>query len=739
MPTPTASPSPEKNQVSDQGYQSWLTVPEHLDPNTASSWQGLAELLGYKGPTTEVTGQSYTPTSTFDPVNGGTSGMTIEGGWTPTTGVSAAFQNAMKDYTFRQRQDESGNYFQDIYSPTGQLIGSQRTGSGEDFLTKYAPSVIETAVGALAFGPMAGDLAAGTEAAVTGADVGSLGELGLNTDLAVGTAGAPAVSPTYLGASKGAFGGAVSSGIQGKNVLEGALKGAALGGVGGFVSPEIKDIAKSVGSTVSDTAGSSLGKIAQQGTAGALQNAVPAVLQGNSISDALKLGGLSGALGGAYNLAKSGLSGSVGSPTAQTAMPPPQDIIAMVNGDLPNPEGYDQTDANLAQKQINEAAATASTTAQAPAAETPGEQVVVQGAKTPQEISNEAWLLSTIDKTPPPTPAEAQVTAAGVTPPPATKPADQVVIQGPKAPEETSTDAWLLANMDKSTGVSPVPAAPVTPAPQQVEITKKNPPPADEENLVTLPGYDGNPPPISPGQTPQKVEITGTKEPAPQQVVITGESPYKNLDIPISSEPAPQQVEITGESPYKNLDIPLGGDVPATPVTPVTPAPTFDVLDAIKKSNEADAAATTAKPADTIAAPADIAEKPAEATSPVAEEKTQPTSTDTTAKPADTTTSTLAEPAATEPSVIGTQPLDKFTSEILKLISSNFLTPSSKSPVSSSVTLGSPQATAPSGADVAMFDTTTSEGVGSKLGKKGGKYPWGEPTGTSALKEGLGI
>jgi hypothetical protein len=29
--------------------------------------------------------------------------------------------------------------------------------------------------------------------------------------------------------------------------------------------------------------------------------------------------------------------------------------------------------------------------------------------------------------------------------------------------------------------------------------------------------------------------------------------------------------------------------------------------------------------------------------------------------------------------------------------------------------------------------------MGSKVSKKGGKYPWGEPEGTTALKEGLGI
>jgi hypothetical protein len=38
-----------------------------------------------------------------------------------------------------------------------------------------------------------------------------------------------------------------------------------------------------------------------------------------------------------------------------------------------------------------------------------------------------------------------------------------------------------------------------------------------------------------------------------------------------------------------------------------------------------------------------------------------------------------------------------------------------------------------------MLGDTSEAGLGSKVSKKGGKYPFGEPEGTSALKEGLGI
>jgi hypothetical protein len=83
-----------------------------------------------------------------------------------------------------------------------------------------------------------------------------------------------------------------------------------------------------------------------------------------------------------------------------------------------------------------------------------------------------------------------------------------------------------------------------------------------------------------------------------------------------------------------------------------------------------------------------------------------------------------------------------FDQQVSNLIRGN-ATPSGTtgtSPVSSSVTTGSPApSTAATGADIAMLDTSTPDSVGGKLGKKGGKYPWGTPEGTTALKEGLGV
>ena len=51
----------------------------------------------------------------------------------------------------------------------------------------------------------------------------------------------------------------------------------------------------------------------------------------------------------------------------------------------------------------------------------------------------------------------------------------------------------------------------------------------------------------------------------------------------------------------------------------------------------------------------------------------------------------------------------------------------------STATTGSPAAYG--AGDVAMLDATSPEGMGSKVSKKGGKYPWGDPEGTTALKQ----
>jgi len=63
-------------------------------------------------------------------------------------------------------------------------------------------------------------------------------------------------------------------------------------------------------------------------------------------------------------------------------------------------------------------------------------------------------------------------------------------------------------------------------------------------------------------------------------------------------------------------------------------------------------------------------------------------------------------------------------------------TPKSLTSQTSDVAMGSQASpTAAGAADVAMLDTTSPEGISGKAGKKGGKYPWGDPEGTTALKQ----
>jgi hypothetical protein len=54
----------------------------------------------------------------------------------------------------------------------------------------------------------------------------------------------------------------------------------------------------------------------------------------------------------------------------------------------------------------------------------------------------------------------------------------------------------------------------------------------------------------------------------------------------------------------------------------------------------------------------------------------------------------------------------------------------------STVATGSQQSPQAFGStDVAMLDSSSPEGIGGKAGQKGGKYPWGDPEGTTALKQ----
>ena len=81
---------------------------------------------------------------------------------------------------------------------------------------------------------------------------------------------------------------------------------------------------------------------------------------------------------------------------------------------------------------------------------------------------------------------------------------------------------------------------------------------------------------------------------------------------------------------------------------------------------------------------------------------------------------------------------DKAIADYIAKYTVNKLSPASKSLTSqtSDVATGSQASPQAAGAaDVAMLDTTSPEGISGKAGKKGGKYPWGDPEGTTALKQ----
>ena len=80
----------------------------------------------------------------------------------------------------------------------------------------------------------------------------------------------------------------------------------------------------------------------------------------------------------------------------------------------------------------------------------------------------------------------------------------------------------------------------------------------------------------------------------------------------------------------------------------------------------------------------------------------------------------------------------------IDLINAAGATPQTPADSGTAVSSSTPIGTAPTGGSAAALGAAdvgivTPDDVGSKVSKKGGKYPWGTPEGTTALKEGLGI
>lgn len=83
--------------------------------------------------------------------------------------------------------------------------------------------------------------------------------------------------------------------------------------------------------------------------------------------------------------------------------------------------------------------------------------------------------------------------------------------------------------------------------------------------------------------------------------------------------------------------------------------------------------------------------------------------------------------------------IPKIDKDVMQAISNQYSSkPQGSSDLTSPsiATTGSPASYA--GEDIAILGDTPGS-LGSKVNKKGGKYPWGDPEGTTALKEGLGV
>jgi hypothetical protein len=159
----------------------------------------------------------------------------------------------------------------------------------------------------------------------------------------------------------------------------------------------------------------------------------------------------------------------------------------------------------------------------------------------------------------------------GVTPdatPDATPDDRQINITGTSPTEPVSdTDAYInsmLSNAPAPTLQELLTSTSTTaPTPQQVVVTPPAPAPAatpvvDEDAYVApVPGYDNTPPPVSSGQTPQTVTVTGaTPKPVPDEDLVL--PPY-DYSIPELAPLEPPKVEVAP---------PL-----APPLAPPAPAP----------------------------------------------------------------------------------------------------------------------------------------------------------------------
>ena len=533
--------------------------------------ESLAKSIGYTG-RTGVQGPD---------VSGGTNEGGYEG-FTPSEVISPEFAQALAQYSYKpsiQGNDPAVT----VYKPSGEEVGQFRIGDSPSFLDKYGKALV------------LGAITGGAGFALAPA---ALGLVGLG-----GAAGAGGLSAATLNAmAAGTIGSTLNTAVQGGNAqdyLRGIATAAAMPVINSALTklPGISSGVNYASKAVEDALQGAPQSFIN--TAAALpQNIVQGAARGLITGDVF--GGISDAVLGqitqdvapslgltepqARALAKWGrdqdtnaLVMSLGSGLAKQAMGSVQDAIKQ--------QGIEQAynDPSRALDVLPEEA-------RAYTPETYDPNAPVTGG-TDFDLNA---LLSTL-------PYEVQNSALGVDlgQPEPTPELPQVNITGPKAgtPEYDSTyygDYGGFAEPTPElpqvniTGQKPVDAgfdldALLSTLPyevqnsalgvdlgqpepvQQAVIRGERPPEDDLLDLIGIGGgYGGNPPPISPGQTPQQIAITEKKPVVEDELDLP---PYK-YTIPELPLLEPPKVEIE-----KPTAPPLGGG----PTTPTTPSKGIDI------------------------------------------------------------------------------------------------------------------------------------------------------------------
>lgn len=195
------------------GLQNW--VPRNAENGRETqSWEGWANLIGFKGPTTRPTGYEW--------INGEDTGT--GSGWRATSEATPEFKKALANYGFRETHDNGGNTIVEMVDPNMNVVGRQRTNSGPSFLEQYLP------VGLAVLAALVAPEIAGELLSLAGAEGASAAAMLAELPVAAGATTAATLSPTAAAIAAGAGSNYVQSVIKDKDfgdILESMASGAA--------------------------------------------------------------------------------------------------------------------------------------------------------------------------------------------------------------------------------------------------------------------------------------------------------------------------------------------------------------------------------------------------------------------------------------------------------------------------------------------------------------------------------